>query len=85
MAFAGTGSSKTSSLSTSIALTSLTTFDAGLLGGVDPALFKANSIILDLDLEGVREAGMGVPDEGGDAGGGILGDAGGATLGDAGA
>ena len=64
-------SSKASSASTSIAFesTPTTTLDAGLLGGVNPALFSANSIILDLDLDGVSKAGMVEPEEG-DAGGG---------------
>ena len=46
------------------------------MGGVDPALFNANSIILDLDFEGVNDAGMGEPDAGGEAGGGTLGEVG---------
>ena len=49
---------------------------AGLLGGVDPALFRANSIILDLDLEGVNGAGLGDPTGGGDEGVTALGEVG---------
>jgi len=68
---------KTFSFSNSNTLGSMTSTttaleEAGHLGGVDP-LFNANSIILDLDLVGVSEAG---PVEGGDAG-----DAGIGTLG----